>query len=247
MFDSRFEIFLADTELSKRIHYQIRYRIFCIDTGFEDPGAFQIEEERDQWDDHAVHFLVREKATHQWVATMRLVLADGTTIPMETLCELPFSQIQQHREVSAEVSRLCMVKSYRGRQGGSFTRNQNFSGCGEGEQLMAVSQGLNQRAEPEIMLGLFRAAFAYCQDKAVSRWYFLITRSLARMVNKLGISLEQIGPEVSHRGIRVPYVTNPAKGRQETMQKSEAIAAMLERDIPHYQLFSALGLDHKVA
>ena len=248
MFDSRFETFLADTDLSKRIHYQIRYRIFCIDTGFEDPTAFRIDEERDRWDDHAIHFLVREKATRQWVATMRLVLSDGAAFPVETLCELSSPEgVRQNRGVSGEVSRLCMVKQYRGRQGSSFPQNQLFSGSSEDPQLACISDGLNRRAEPEIMLGLFRAAFAYSQEYSVDRWYFLVTPALARMVNRLGISLEQIGSEVRHRGIRIPYVTDPAIGRRETMLKSEAIADMLTRDVPHYRFFSELGLDHKVA
>jgi N-acyl amino acid synthase of PEP-CTERM/exosortase system len=106
---------------------------------------------------------------------------------------------------------------------------------------------LNHRAEPEIMLGLFRAAFAYSQEKEINSWYFLITPPLAKMVNRLGISLEQIGPKLAHRGIRVPYVADITKGRMETMRKSAAIADMLTRDLPHYQLFSDLRLENKVA
>jgi N-acyl amino acid synthase of PEP-CTERM/exosortase system len=244
VFDSRFETFLADTELAKRIHYQIRYRIFCIDTGFEDPEAFQIEEERDQWDDNAVHFLVREKATQQWVATMRLVMADGATIPMETLCESSSQQVGRARETSAEVSRLCMVREYRGRQGTPLFQSQQREADG---RLVSITDGLSRRAEPEIMLGLFRAAFAYSQEKAINRWFFLITPPLAKLVNRLGISLEQIGPKLAHRGTRVPYVADIAKGRMETMRKSEAVAAMLSRDVPHFYPFSSLVPDHEVA
>jgi N-acyl amino acid synthase of PEP-CTERM/exosortase system len=243
MFDSRFETFLADSDLAKRIHYQIRYRIFCIDTGFEDPSFFQIQEERDEWDDNAVHFLVREKTTQQWVATMRLVIAEGATIPIETLCESSSLQVRKNREASAEVSRLCMVKQFRGRQGAPLARSRQKRDA----RPVSISDGLSRRAEPEIMLGLFRAAFAYSQEKAINRWFFLITPPLAKMVNKLGISLEQIGPELPHRGIRVPYVTDIAKGRMETMRKSEEIAAMLTRNAPHYRLFSSLKSDHKVA
>jgi N-acyl amino acid synthase of PEP-CTERM/exosortase system len=243
MFDSRFETFLADTELAKRIHYQIRYRIFCIDTGFEDPDAFQIEEERDQWDDNAIHFLVWEKATQQWVATMRLVMADEATIPIEELCESSARRVEQDRAMSAEVSRLCMVREFRGRQGTPLVAH-NRDDVG---QPISISAGMSRRAEPEIMLGLFRAAFAYSQENAINHWYFLITPPLAKMVNRLGISLEQIGPKLSHRGVRAPYVADIARGRMESMRKSKEIADMLTRDLPHYRSFSELGLEHKVA
>src|SRR3569832_697528 len=69
-----FEVVLADDECSRRIHYQLRYQVFCLDTGYEDPDAFPDGEEKDEWDQNAVHFLVRERETQQWVAAMRLVI-----------------------------------------------------------------------------------------------------------------------------------------------------------------------------
>ncbi len=241
MFDSRFDVFLADTELSRRIHYQIRYRIFCIDTGFEDPTTFQLSEEKDEWDEHSAHFLVREKSTGQWVATMRMVLPCERPFPVEALCNLRTSgQIERQREVSCEISRLCMVKRYRGRQGRAGKQRLALINSTGSAGFDVISSGLNRREEPEIMLGLLRAAFAYSQEQGIRYWYFLITPALARMVSRLGITLEKIGDDVNHRGIRSPYVTDSVHGREESMSNSAEVRQMLTRETPHYLPYSKI-------
>ncbi len=241
MFDSRFEVFLADTSLSHRLHYQIRYRVFCLDNGFEDLTTAVLGEEKDRWDDQSRHFLVREKSTGQWVATMRMILPEAKPFPVESLCNLSFSNdISYKQDVSSEISRLCMVRRYRGRQAIS-------AGGGNTLYPQNEDEGVGRRAEPEIMLGLFRAALTYSRQHGILQWYFLITPALAKMIQRIGVSLQPLGPAVEHRGKRIPYVTDPFSSCRESMEKSPIIARMFSDESHAYTRFSEIKPEHKVA
>ena len=112
MASRNFEVILANDESSRHIHYQLRYQVYCLETGYEDPAQFPDEEEKDAWDGDAVHFLVREPASGRWVAAMRLVLPSAQILPIEKRVAIEPS-LWQDRRHSAEVSRLCMVGHYR--------------------------------------------------------------------------------------------------------------------------------------
>src|SRR3569623_78315 len=107
-----FEVVLADDECSRRIHYQLRYQVFCLDTGYEDPDAFPDGEEKDEWDQNAVQFLVRERETQQWVAALRLVVLQDKTLPIVTRAHITPDVAVASGE-TLEFSRLCMVGHYR--------------------------------------------------------------------------------------------------------------------------------------
>jgi hypothetical protein len=40
-----FEVILADDQWSRHIHHQLRYQVFCLETGYEDPAQFPDGEE----------------------------------------------------------------------------------------------------------------------------------------------------------------------------------------------------------
>ena len=71
MFDTRYEVYLADTAESRALHHQIRYEVFCIERGFEDPEAFAQGQEHDRWDDSSHHFVVQDKESGAGVAAAR--------------------------------------------------------------------------------------------------------------------------------------------------------------------------------
>ncbi|HEB97048.1 MAG TPA: PEP-CTERM/exosortase system-associated acyltransferase [Sedimenticola thiotaurini] len=241
MFDSRFEVFLANTALSKRIHYQLRYRVFCLDQGFEDPTRARLDQERDQWDKESLHFLVRERSTGQWVATMRMILPQAKPFPVESLCDLSLQDdLTYHRDASCEISRLCIVRRYRGRQA---LRRPRPTAAPDA----MISEGVTSRTEPEIMLGLFRAGLQYSRANGLKQWYFLVTPALARVIGRIGVALTEIGSPVEHRGTRIPYVTDPFRSCSDAMQYSPVIARMFSRPLPAYRLFSEIRPDSREA
>ena len=127
MFDEYFEAFLADTPEAKAVNYQIRYRVYCLETGYEDPTQYPTEQETDEFDAHSVHFIARpkptiEKPNPEWIAAMRLVVRPFDSLPMNSHANVDFGILSAEiaRDIKtgdtslcAEVSRMCVVSRFR--------------------------------------------------------------------------------------------------------------------------------------
>ena len=206
-----FEVVLADDEWSRRLHYQLRYRVFCVETGYEDPAAFPEGEEKDEWDERAAHFLVRERGTGQWVAAMRMVFPRGKPLPMETRTSIEESMRPPADHV-LEISRLCMVGHYRSRSPGQVsceTPSPLAPVSAEGVIGVAPSELRKRLRTAEILRALLDAAVAYSHESGIQHWYMFITKALSKVIAYvLPLELRQVGQPAWHRGERYPFVVN---------------------------------------
>lgn len=205
-FDSGFEVFLADTLESKQIHYNLRYQVYCDEMGFEDKNAFPEQMEFDEWDNHAVHFIVRHKASGHWVGGLRLVFNKKKTFPFEKLI-IPYQEITQaDRQVSAELSRLCVLREAR-----RFTsRRLAPYGLPDRDEIQTSEKVVSfynfKNHTRSLMWGLIRAALLYSVEKEeLTHWYLLIGPALACFTRREGFEMLQIGDSCEHRGLRTPY------------------------------------------
>lgn len=187
MFDNRYQAVLADTEKSKKIHFQLRYQVYCLDKRYEESSKFKEEMEHDQYDENSVHFLIRDRKTGEWLATMRLVIGPLEELPVQDVTSISNDQIDGNKDIFAEVSRLSIVKEFR-HNSSIQTNNKDL-----------------RTNEPEIMLGLIRAASSYCARFGVQHWIFLCKRSLKRVLQGCGLTIRNIGPVCQHKGARYPY------------------------------------------
>ena len=206
-----FDVVLADDECSRRIHYQLRYQVFCLDTGYEDPGAFPDGEEKDEWDKNAVHFLVRERETQQWVAAMRLVFPQDETLPIKTRADLaPGAEVAC--EDTLEISRLCMVGHHRRRPQSRATpsRHSKITNLFPPSAHAEAQSELRKRMRTaEVLRSLLDAAVAYSRECGTRHWYIFTTRALAKVLGYvLPLQLQQVGEPVWHRGERYPFLVN---------------------------------------
>lgn len=74
--DAPLRVYLARSEALKRVHFRLRYQVYCIENEYEPREAYPEGLERDEHDDHAEHFLVRAGTFHgrgRWIGTMRLL------------------------------------------------------------------------------------------------------------------------------------------------------------------------------
>lgn len=210
MSDERFEIVLADTPEAKRIHYRIRFLVYCLETGFEDPGAHPDGLERDGWDDDAAHFLVRSRDSGDWIAAMRLVLPGPRRLPVETVCNLdPDIVDSAPADRVGEVSRLCMIDRYRRR---SQERDFPYEvvDADAGRRRFSIPPPVERRAHQrrhgsEIMLSLLVAAAEYSRGVGLAHWLFLTSPVLCKVIERYGVSLIPAGEPCLYRGERRPY------------------------------------------
>jgi N-acyl-L-homoserine lactone synthetase len=213
MFDDRYEVLLADTASSRDINYRLRYQVFCEEKGFEDSQRFKNRKEKDRYDDHAVHFLVRDKKSGRWIAAARLVIGPADYLPVNRVAEIDLSDLPPGTLI-AEFSRLLILEEYRQPNGGGDT-------------------------EPEVLLGLIRAAKEYCRRIHIDHWVFLCRRSICRILNSLGIAMDQIGPACMYRGVRFPYRMDLATAFDEVPNVSFRTHLMMTRPRTPFLPYSA--------
>jgi len=220
-FLDRFVCILADTAAARRLHYQMRFKVFCEDTGFEDPNAFPLQAEHDQYDGYARHFIVWDQQQQQCAGAMRLVDASRTGLPCEKFVGTQLHGLTERRTQVVEFSRLCILKEYR-----QTVRAESYAWYQPVGQSATNGYGAFFRQyDNDVLLRLLRASFAPSLD--IRYCYFIVTAALARVLTRFGIALTRVGHEIEHRGVRIPFrydVEQADQGMRETLTSFAAMA-----------------------
>lgn len=236
MFDQYFEAFLADTPESKEKHYQIRYKVYCEEMGYENKDDFSNAQESDHWDDHSAHFIVKHKKSGEWVGGMRLIFQYNQELPIQQHVILNENIRNTTLGHSVELSRLCVLKEMR--KGCRVTSPPDGIQTERDEikeaETIKVSMLRNQHLiSRQIIWGLLHAASVYCYNHNITNWYFLTTNAIAKLLRKGGLNLLNIGDACYHRGTRYPFKMNVIETyHNEVWQNGYA---------NKYSLFSSLG------
>ncbi len=241
MFDRDFEVIIADTAESKKAHYHLRYQVYCLDVAFEDASMYPDRMEWDEYDQNSVHFLVRSRATGHWVGAMRMILGDYNFLPMIENAEVDSGKVGSIPSSVAEISRLCVVSEYRRnqylRKSRLYEQGQGYAGESTDRSVTLVNID-DRRKEPEIMLGLLRAAYVYSLDKGIDSWYFMVAPSLARILHRLSFNVSEIGPLQSFHGERAPHACDMTTFAADLHERSSALHQMFCRTDDAYHSFS---------
>lgn len=230
VFDDIYEVILADCPATRSIHRKIRYHVYCMERGYEDPAAFPNGEESDLWDDDAVQFVARERVSGRCVGAIRLILPQAVDFPVETLgCLSPATSPSQRRRQLGELSRVCIIRTPQAwMYKGPFT-----SGLGH----------VPKNRELEVLVGLVRAVSVYGLQRGIERCYVLITDAFARLLGRLGLVLEPAGEPVDHRGLRSPYLYLLRESIASASEKNEAFRELFARQSMAYRRSSEIDED----
>lgn len=191
----------ADTPELQREAHRLRYRVYCLERGFEDPAQNPGGLERDAYDGHAVQALLLHRMTGQALGTVRLVLhrsgARHGTLPIHSICRdprlgdphiLPF-------ETTAELSRLAISKVIR--------RCEGVDLYGDAARPDArVADG--RCAVPQLTLGLMTVALQMGETYGVEQVCAVMEPALLRLVARFGLCFRPLGPLVEYHGLRQP-------------------------------------------
>ncbi|TQE98771.1 MAG: GNAT family N-acetyltransferase, partial [Spiribacter salinus] len=177
----RFTGYLADTRESRRIHYRIRYQVYCERKGFEDNAVLRKRGlERDAYDGHAVPFIFHDEHEGRWRGTARLVVRGSQPLPVEMTSALPSGYCEGYKPGTlGEVSRLASVSP-------------------------ATCTGRERWA---LLISTLGSVLTCAYDFGLRDVLFLVTPGLARIVSKLDIPMAPIGRAVQHRGRRQAFIS----------------------------------------
>lgn len=179
-----YEVVLANTEESKKIHYKLRYQIYCLEKGFLKVENPEEEMEKDPYDERSIHFLV--KSGNRWIGTFRLVIDHLGGLPFYKVSVPDSPQFIQGKLKAAEFSRLGILRPFQKLSNGQSPHEPSGK-------------------ESEIMLKLLHAARDYCRANSVDHIIFLCRRSITRVLKQFELQAQQIGPTIFHYGPRIPF------------------------------------------
>jgi N-acyl amino acid synthase of PEP-CTERM/exosortase system len=202
-FDAVFSEAPVSTPTDIEEAFRLRYLVYCLDRGFEDAHACPDGQEKDPYDDSALHCLLRDRIGKHPLGTVRLVLADaqpgGTDdLPLaeyapeeglEALASLPAA-------TTAEVSRFAIARSAR-----EILRRSHED---LGARLDTIGQFPERAGKllPYMSLGLIRGLVRQSMQNGITHWCLAAEPSLLRRLRGFGLHFRNAGPLVDHRGLR---------------------------------------------
>ncbi len=199
LYNSLFEGVVADTDLLKRECFKLRYKIYCEEFKFEDadenPGGLECDEH----DTHSAHALLRFRPTGEFVGTVRLILhpkgAPANVLPVHKLCNKHDIDIPALVPLDnfAEISRFCMLKDFRR----TITDVLTVAGHSAKELETGVA-----RIIPSMSMGLMNMIVVMSQQNGVKQWGAEMEPFLLRLLSKMGIHFEHVGPLIEFHGQR---------------------------------------------
>lgn len=199
-FDAR----VADTDELRDTAFRLRYRVYCIENPFEDPSANPDGRERDDFDAHSVHSLLIYRPTAVPAGTVRLVLPLQRDLDhsfaLQHVCSHPLLRDRTRFPVerTAEISRFCISKEFRRRLG------DGTCVAGEISESVEMSADDERRILPHLSLGLIETLVRMSVENGITHWCAVMEPTLLRLLKRLGIHFEPIGPLIEYHGRRQP-------------------------------------------
>ena len=179
---------------------RLRYQVYCVENPFEDPGDNPEGLESDSFDARAVHCLLQHKRSRAMAGTVRLVLPNhddpANSFALQEVCQDPLIADRERFPIAkmAEISRFCISKDFRRRQGDWLYPQSN-----EPEDT-----GDERRVIPNMTLGLIEGLVRMSLENGITYWCAVMERPLLRLLSRLGIHFNNIGPLVDYHGRRQP-------------------------------------------
>ena len=202
LYERWFRAVPASTPELRREAFRLRYQVYCVENPFEDPADNPGEEESDAYDAHSVHSLLIHRPTEAVAGTVRLVLplpdALDDSFALQRVCHEPMLRDRKAFPVlrMAEVSRFSISKGFRKRRtDGLYPDEHEPEKRGDGEE---------RRVLPHMTLGLIESLVRMSLEHRVIYWCAVMEPTLLRLLSRLGVYFDPIGPLVDYHGRRQP-------------------------------------------
>jgi N-acyl amino acid synthase of PEP-CTERM/exosortase system len=203
---------IAVNDSQRREAHQLRYEVYCRERGYEDPDSFPDGLEKDEFDPHSIHSLVRHQSSGMVAGVVRLILPNPIKpdwlLPIELNCAHVFSRevlsdFEFPRTAIAEVSRFAVSKRLIARAG----QIKNISNSSANVGNVSIQEDASQYL-PHISLGLIAMLFVTSVQHQITHWYAAMEPALSRLLSCSGVEFTPIGPVIDYHGKRQPMIAN---------------------------------------
>ena len=214
LFRSRhFDVVEANTPALISEAQALRYQVYCLERSYEDKERFIDGRERDEFDDHSVHSVVRCRSSQQFVGVVRLVLPNpgdpNSPFPIEqhggpAISSYSASVAKIPRRSLAEISRFSVSKGFK-RRLAEANNSCGISDVAEYEDKTG-HDAAHRRLLPHVTIGLFAGIVQMSAEQGITHWYSFMEPTLIRLLTRFGIYFDPIGPPVQFNGARQPTI-----------------------------------------
>lgn len=226
LYNGMFETIVADSDELVDECYRLRYQVYCVEHPFEEPDPAKGEYERDAFDGHSIHALLRHRDSGEFIGTVRLIMGENDSpkrMPVFELCEQHLIKLpeQLYKQRSAEISRFCISKDFRRRITDSM-----YSSSYTARELAAV----RNRVIPFMAIGLMSMVFRLCRAHEIRQSTAVMEPSLIRLLTKLGIYFQPVGEPIEYHGTRqVTYITSAGLHQSLLAERPDVLELMTDR------------------
>ena len=207
----KFKFCEATTEEQRKKVYRLRYEVYALEFGFENPNDFPDKLEKDPYDPCSVHFIALNE-DDDIIGTVRMILHSEKGFPVEHASEITDFKDKPSPERITEVSRLAVSKKLRRRPEDGIHGVESYIPKSQGG-VSDIPNKENEsfkekRQRPAIILGLYRAVYQKCKELDITHMYMITEDKLFHALYKFGFIFKKVGEPVEYHGKRTPYATS---------------------------------------
>ena len=203
--------------------FKLRYKVYVEEWGFEKAEDHPGGMERDEFDAHSSHFVVRRTGEDSIIGTIRMIHYSERGFPIEHHCRIDADLSTYDKNRFGEISRLAVSKDYRKRAADAVYTNGKVV---EDSVVDSMFTG-NRKMSNDIVLGLYKCIYQESFERNDQCIMAVMAKGLYLLLRRVGILFEPIGPEVKYHGVRTPYL-----GKIDTM-----LQELSRRNPPLYAQF----------
>ena len=187
---------------------QLRYQVYVNEWGFEKPEDHPGGLERDEYDQHSIHFYACSSDSDDVIGAARIILGSERSLPIERHFNISQFPAGVRREQSAEISRLAISKKFRCRAIDRAILRTEQTAANHMRPGMAKGRHFRLHYEQELVRGLYLSLYRDSKLRGLTHWFATMARGLYVILRRWGIIFEQIGPAREFHGIRAPYLVS---------------------------------------
>ncbi len=224
-----FKFIQADSEDLKNAIYQLRYKVYAEEFGFEKLEDHPDGYETDEYDEHSIHFAALN-GDNSVIGTVRMVLNSEKGFPIEHAVKTKFIGEKPSPDKIAEISRLAVSKNFRKRKEDGHFGVESYIKKSEGGILPDKGPATDEqqkRKKPVIVLGLYQILYHASKRMGITHWYMITEEKLFNVLKKYGFIFYQIGEPVNYHGVRAPYLAIILDIEQKLMKEKPEFLSML--------------------
>ena len=185
--------------------YRLRYSVYCEERAFLCAEQYPEGLEIDGYDARSRCFAAFDR-NDEVAGSVRLVLdAAGYGFPYQQHCRLFEGVTLPPSRVAGEVSRLVLNQNCRTPPGGGNTGT--------------------------VILTVYRQMYQYSLQHGIEYWYAAMERPLLRMLRRIGVEFQRIGPAVDYYGPVAPYLLELSALQRRLAEVNPAFLHWLDSEL----------------